>query len=219
MNKSSRTRAIMLAACLLSQAASASATVGGPQVATILGWNPSEERIYYIVHFVDESGRLPRIYFLDLKSSQPGEATPPSLWPEKADRRTDYRSVDSKIETLRKRLVQLSAPVPDTLVVSITTRALQKEWRDAQGDIRSRYELEILISTESLKGSARVTSYCNREILIKEWYKIPEMPFAVVNVSYTGLPDETCYARPAVLLLRADVVEGTSPNQGGPADG
>jgi len=203
MNRTSRNIAKMIAACLLSQAASAWATVGGPEVATILGWNPVEKRIYYKVNFVDESGRPPRIYFLDLGSSHPGDAVPLRLWPEKEDPIIDYPSVDSKIEALRKRLVPLPASASDTLVMSITTRAVQEDWRNTSGDIRSKYELEILISAESLKGSARVRSFCNREVLIKEWYKIPELPFAIVNVSYTGSPEETCYARPAVLLLTA----------------
>ena len=209
MKKASRIRAmIIMAACLLSQATSAKATTGGPEIATILGWSPTEKKIYYIIHFVDESDRSPAVYFLDLASSQPGRAVPLHLWPEKAP---DYRSIDSKIEALRKKLVPLSAPVPDTLGVSIVTQDVQNKWRDAQGDIRSKYAMEILISQESLTGRALVTSFCNREILIKEWYKVPESPFAIVNLSYTGLPVETCYTRSAVVLLTPSVSLGQAP--------
>ena len=218
MSKASRTRAIMIAACLLSQAATARATTGGPEVATILSWNPTDKTIYYVVHSNDETAPLPRVYFLDLKSSQPGTAIPFNLSPEKAEGLTDYSSIYLEIEALRKRLVQLPTPVPDTLVLSITTRDFQNKWRDVQGDIRQKYALEILISQESLKGRELVTSFCNREIIIKEWYKIPELPFAIVNMSYTGLPVETCYSRPAVILLTAAAAVGT-PNPTSAADG
>lgn len=191
---------VAIIACLLSQVIAARATVGGPETATILGWDPADRKIYYIVYFSDESDRMPRVYFLDLKSSPPGKVVPLNLWPE---RPTDYKALYSKVEALKKRLVQLSASVPDALTLTVKTTSFQKDWRDVQGDLREKYTLEIQVSRESLVGQTQVTSYCNREVLIKEWYEIPELPFAVVSLSYTGQPVETCYALPAILLLKA----------------
>lgn len=203
MGKVSRARAVVIAACWLMQAATAGATVGGPEVATILGWNPADRKVYYIVHFHDESDRPPRVFFLDLKSSKPGKAVPLRLWPEGTDQRIDYGTIDSKTEALRKSLVPLRVSAPDTLDLSITTRIAQEKWKDRDGAVRGRYEQELVISHGSLKGRTKVTSFCNREIQIKEWYEIPGLPFAIAHLSYTGMPWESCYGRSAVLLLTA----------------
>jgi len=208
-------RAITIVVFLLSQAASAGATLGGSEVAEILGWSPAEGRLYYIVHYADESGRLPSLYYLDLKSSDPDRPVPIMLWPRELGKGGE-NLYTSGLNQLKKRLAKLTIPVSDPLILTITTKSI-KEQRHPYGVTVPKYELEVQITQNSLKGHALLTSYRNREILIKEWYRIPELPYAVVSLSYTGILDETCYDRPAVVLLKANTMGNlTSERQNAP---
>jgi hypothetical protein len=196
---------IVIGACWFGYAAAVGATVGGSDIASILGWNPNEKKLYYVVTSCDESCRR-QVYALDLGSSHPDQPVP--VWPEDPEGRVDHRAVFKRIEALRKELVQLPVPVPDAIDLTVITKAVAEF--DIAGDRVPEFHLELAVSQGPLKGQAAVTAYCNRMVTIHEWYRIPQLPYAVVNVSYTGKPEETCYCTPAVLLLRGDAAEPTA---------
>ena len=49
------------------------ATLGGPEEITVLGYNQKDQKIYLLRHYVDESGRLPQLYYFQLNSKTPNK--------------------------------------------------------------------------------------------------------------------------------------------------
>ncbi|MFY9823649.1 MAG: hypothetical protein WAM82_19870, partial [Thermoanaerobaculia bacterium] len=146
-----------MAAGLLGQAAAARATVLGPETATILGWSPKDQKIYYAIYPGAESDDLPpRLYHFDLNSSQPER--PVQVYfrhPPKAANSSYYGYVNSKIEVFRKSLVQLPTPVRSKLGVSSRLQSAQKMWKNKSATSGRAGGLEIW---EPLKAALEPTS-------------------------------------------------------------
>jgi hypothetical protein len=73
---------LILVLILLIEATSsmATATVGGPRIAEILGYDPVDRKLYYTYEWRDESGRPPQLYYLSLGSSKPEQAVEVKSW-------------------------------------------------------------------------------------------------------------------------------------------
>lgn len=56
----------MMSTCWLLQAGPVVAITGGPDTAVILGWRPTETKVYLVVHSGGVAGCLPQVYYLDL---------------------------------------------------------------------------------------------------------------------------------------------------------
>lgn len=56
----------MTVACWLLQAGPVVAITGGPDTAVVLGWRPTETKVYFVVHSGAETGSLSRVCYFDL---------------------------------------------------------------------------------------------------------------------------------------------------------
>ena len=92
--------AVALALC----ARGAAATVGGPELARVLGWDHRLQRVYVQIVHTDDDEYTPTIWYFDLKSDRPG-----------APQRLDWSGAEEdpfhrkRVADLRRRLKPLVA--------------------------------------------------------------------------------------------------------------
>lgn len=47
----------------------------------VLGWNPADRKVYYVVYSGGDTGYLPQVFYFDLTSQQPTASADLMLWP------------------------------------------------------------------------------------------------------------------------------------------
>ena len=66
-------RLVLAAIAVTLCARAAGATVGGPELARVLGWDPKLERVYVQIVHTDESENTPTLWYFDLGSDRPAQ--------------------------------------------------------------------------------------------------------------------------------------------------
>jgi hypothetical protein len=171
------------------------ATLGGPRVADILGYDPVDRKVYYMYAWRDESSRLPQLYYLALAGPKPEQAVAVrSLY--KGQEETFF----AQLKKLRERLVPLTRPKTETMSLTITITKSDIE-RISSNDTASRFFMAVELAHHPFQSKFEVKAYCRRQVGLVDWYLVPGEKYAVANFTYTGNPVETCYETQTVALL------------------
>lgn len=182
----------------------AHSTSGGPLVAELLGFDRLDAKVYYVIWNRSGGGdTTPRVHYFNLRAENPARAVPVQSWyDELGNSFEDKRRIKARIETLRSRLEPLDSLSIDLVQLDVDTLA-NKQWvHPGTGNRRCQYELAIHIAAGSYRALAEATAYCNAVVGVTEWTVVPEDSSAIVSIFYTGIPFETCYRKPIVMLVR-----------------
>lgn len=133
-------RGLVLALTLLSLASPALATVGGPILAKVLGFDPRAGRVYFELQPVDESGRAASLFYFDLAGPEPARPVPVPMEPREGP------AGDSVFAARVARLRPALSPLPEEeLGGSFLTALTPAVWDSVQDESgrRARYVLTV----------------------------------------------------------------------------
>ncbi len=193
----SRVRRILLVVPLLSVIAigAVEASVGGPALAELLGWDARASKVFFRIQYVDEGNQPPRVFCFDLAARKPAQLTRVS-WSERDRQDSLY---DANLAALRRRLrpldEHLCETIPaETIVMGVdTSRTRNGPW--ARYHVRVRDPMCLGDATLEM---TTVGDPCVR--LIRQW-TIPGRSERIALVSFRGLPYETGYEVQVPVLL------------------
>ncbi len=209
-----------VAACLMLSmmfASTAGATVGDDDRLELLGWEPVDGKLYYLLH-IGGLGDEPRLHFLPLRAGEPGEPRMVQSW-YRGDARAVAQAFPGRLAELKARL----KPLPDRaldgarLVVEhgplriCPSAPVKPKDAAARAAVLARGEgadpetpvcrvLEVKVSWRGFGAEAKVDAW-GGVTLLGVW-PLPDERFALAVIRYTGKHFETGYAVEVPLLLR-----------------
>ena len=186
-------------------AAPAMASHGGPEVVEIIGFDPIDEKIFYVTHYQDETDLWSDVHYFDLKSARP--------WiPVRVDMRKgldsptagagdwmdpEYTEFSDRMMRLRQRL----RPLPHLKTLDVTIRAEPLSEDTLLGGWKPRLQRSVELKDSTNSARAVVTTFCNYRLGIESVRGIPGRSWTLVVLSFTGIPMETCYELQSPILL------------------
>ena len=172
--------------------APASATIGGPALAEVLGMDSGAQQIVVAIHHVDETGRLPTFWMFDLRSATP--ARPQRLEWSVADEGDTL--VERREAALRVRLRPLKEHVP-LGSITLTDAAVPYDSTSTGDGVYRRYSIPLYFMEEpqGLHNPFRVISLdpAPHAIRILREYAIGGHDATLVILSWAGVPNEGGY--------------------------
>jgi hypothetical protein len=193
---------LLLLGAIAFQLLPARATVGGPELAEVLGWIPSEQKVFFRIHYVGESGEAPGVFYFDLTSADPAKPQRIS-WSFHRDFNDSTYSL--RYARLLKRLTPLRQVVPSetfVLVNVIHADTVTNEWygRWVRYRIRAR--------SRFFEGTVEATTFGDTSLRVIAQYEIPGRSERVGIGSFLGTPWEGGYEIqvPFILPKRDEVV-------------
>ena len=199
---------------LFSLPVSALATVGGGQRIEMVGYEPTDKKVYLLRHFDDGRGRLPQLYYYDLKAKYPQPLVEVrSIYINPKTKKFDeYDDQDAfftqKLHSIKQLTITLKPDyVSTTINVNSLTERKEKvtSWLEDMGEL-TQYKFNYKVLTGDGKyASSNQTATAYKVCLMDSGviYRIPNQPYAVTTVSYTGTLMEGGYTfEDAVLLQR-----------------
>jgi hypothetical protein len=174
------------------------AYTGGPIRAQLVGYDPTEAKLFYRLSYHDESGRRDGVFYMSLDGSEPDASTWASSlehdqrgrWPEEVSERWRW---------LLARLLPLRAP--DNYEYSVVMDA-DSVGRTRGGAVDTvEYKLHFKLTTAFGDAEMDTTAYCQPEVWVRGLYQIPNRPEQVVVVSVIGRL-YACEPTDVVLLVR-----------------
>jgi hypothetical protein len=179
---------------LLAGAAPARATVGGPTLLDVLGWDPLAKRVY--VHFVDTSGGG---FFGDVVSFAPdsGAVGVPEPWVRHGEESYADPVLLGKLADLRRRLAPMA--VEPAAVMPWVSRVVARDSLDdgypgqvVRYRVRARWERE---------PEFEFTTWGSPEVLLKAVYVIPGHAARLFVFAFTGDRMESGYETQAPVIV------------------
>lgn len=201
-------------AVLLSLPISSLATVGGGQRIEVVGYEPSDQKVYILRHFDDGRGRLPQLYYYDLKAKYPQPLVEVrSLYINPKTKKYDeYDDKDAfftnRLNSIKKRTIALK---PDYVSTTIKVNSLSQRQAKVESwledlAVLTEYKFGYKVSSDDGKYSSPLQSVTAYKICLLDSdviYPIPNQPYALTTVKYTGTMMEGGYEfEDAVLLKR-----------------
>ena len=193
---------------------SALATVGGGQRIEMVGYEPSDKKVYLLRHFDDGRGRLPQLYYYDLKAKYPQRLVEVrSIYINPTTKKFDeYDDQDAfftqRFNSIKQRTIALKPDYVSTMIkVNSLTERKEKvtSWLEDLGEL-TQYQFDYKVVTGDGKyASSEQTALAYKVCLMDSdvVYRIPNQPYAVTTVKYTGTLMEGGYEfEDAVLLQR-----------------
>lgn len=193
-------QAIPLAVAMMFACATYSlATTGGPQLAQVLGWDPSTQRVYYLVE--DDSGevRPSELWYFALGDSAP--------WIPHRSRMIIAAEEDDPVElrSLMRRLQHLHPGRRLGCFVRTATTSAGK--RSSPGGEALQFARQVATITSGDNSAVvRFVNYGDCPVEIGATYEggAPSLPFTLVLLSFEGIPWEGGYeVQMPVLLTRS----------------
>ncbi|RLZ08986.1 aminotransferase [Acinetobacter sp. 2JN-4] len=183
------------------------ATVGGPQQIEVLGLDRKAQKIYLMRHFEDGRGRLPKLYYYQLNSTNPTKLIQVrSLYINPKTKLIDYdqdsRQFDIEIAKIQKRLISLQAIHNSNVRIQILTnkKGIAKAWYDPQKSI-DKWSYQYRVKSFHLKSTLQKADTYEQGLNISKVYKVPHSNNVLVTVKYLGIPFETGYSIEDPVLL------------------
>lgn len=200
-------------AALLALPMSALATVGGGQRIEVVGYEPSDQKVYILRHFDDGRGRLPQLYYYDLKAKYPQPLVEVrSLYINPKTKKydeLDYQDTffTNRLNNVKNRVITLEPDYVSTTIKvnSLTQRQAKVEsWLEDLG-VLTEYKFGYKVSTNDGKYSSPLQSVTAYKVCLRDSgiiYAIPNQPYALTTVKYTGTLMEGGYEYEDVVLLK-----------------
>jgi hypothetical protein len=172
------------------------ASLSGPELIEVLGFNEKDQRVYFLRTFQDESGSLPELDYVNI-SSPVALIKDESIY-AKLDE-YDTEEFDARIKVLRARLTPLAKEGINGL--HLKTNILRTGQENIMETNVPKWDLKIEIGNERYRGSGKATTYFNRDVQILALERLPDKDIAFVVVSYLGIPYEVGYQKNDVIIL------------------
>jgi hypothetical protein len=176
-------------------AGAARATVGGPELLEVLGWEPVDRKLFVAQHHRNETGYAPTIAYFDFRSATPGRAVPVQ-W---SIRETQYARRD---KALRARLRPLR-PIP-AVSTFIGTRVIAVDTVNVGMEALPRYRVRAQGLRYEWDGVLEVTSFRDTSVRVLSLHPIPGRKERLAIVSFVGFPHEGGYECQMPVLLPAE---------------
>ena len=185
-------------------ASPALATTGGKETVELLGYEPVDGKVYWLEHSGGESGDLPWLFYLDLKSARPSVAHKVKSW---------YRGDDAddkfwdRLEGLKKRLQTMPTLPLGEFVIEVHARKVG-DWYECEdcGDPPvPHYKASVTVTRRSdgAYAVADVETYHDHKIRLPGVFRTSSGAMVAI-LSFTGIPVEGGYEEQRVLLLRSE---------------
>jgi len=153
---------------------------GGPVRAELLGYEPSERRVYYQLKAYDESGDAPRVFFFDLAGSAPAVPVRAADL-EQPDAFHSTPEVSKRQYRLEEHLVALP------MVHSMAT--MTAGWDSLRIDPvweRPVYAFRVALQKDGIRGAHADTAYCSPLFRQIAAYRIPGRQEEIAVLSFIG---------------------------------
>lgn len=179
--------------------AAASATVGGPGLAQVLGWDPVDQKIFCSITDLDESGYPPGLIYFDLKNGR-GNRPVRVLWSRDLHDSTRARRWTAITRRLKVLPLEVATSIPLRTTV---TRAdtLRAEWGEAP-----RFEV---VAQFLEVPYVMATTFFDPSVRLLRLYRIPGRNERIAVFSFIGEAAEGGYEEQVPILLggtRADTL-------------
>lgn len=185
------------------------ATLGGPEEITVLGYDQKDQKIYLLRHYVDESGRLPQLYYFQLNSKTPNKfITVSSIYPSKKLMQHDFVQAEKKFDNTLKAIGAHLKPLtpykaPHTVKILPHSVSIKKmPSTEDPSFIYTQRNTVYTVQSIQLKSQKQTAVHYDEQLSISQSYTIPQHNKILVIVKYDGIPIETGYSiEDPVLLL------------------
>ncbi|WP_425916652.1 aminotransferase [Acinetobacter sp. TSRC1-2] len=187
------------------------ATVGGPHNVEFLGYDAKDQKVYLLKHYQDGRGRLPQLYYYQLKNNKQPEKLIQvnSLYINPKTKKIDYDQdstrFDQDIFKIKKRLTPLIAVNKAFTKIQIVKKTrVQKSVNSGFDDLITEYQYRYKVTTPQLSSLQQKAVAYKPNLNISQAFKIPQHNKMVVAIKYLGIPFETGYTieDPVLLTLK-----------------
>lgn len=213
---------VCLAPLTLLPLGAARATVGGDQALALLGYEPVDGKVYYLVTGGGEAAELPRLHFLALRGDDPRAPQRVDSWYQ-GDLRAAEAAFPERLAKLKGRLTPVDASDLEGARLTLDLRDLRvcgdsprqprtaaeararvAAWRagEADPDFPVCRLVALDLTWDGFAGSAAVESWGSPAL--SAVYRLPDPRFALAVVRHVGQHFESGYAVDVPVLLRRD---------------
>jgi hypothetical protein len=161
----------------------AGAYTGGPVEAYIVGVEPAEQKVFYLLFFRDESGRPPQIWFFDLDADNPTRPERErSLERDDEAIRPEDGSISEAWTHFLPRLRRLGSPRDYDLGIEVKadSAGVDTLWGS------TRYDARLIVRALGRSRALDLTIFCDAFIHARGLYEIPGRSEVIVVVTYKG---------------------------------
>ena len=178
----------------------ADAYTGGPLGAEILGYDPTDGKVFYWLHDGSEGASPRRTFYFNLRSSNPTAAV------EAASLEVPLDSLSTGVgairwEKIRRRIQPLSEVPCSEGRVAVRSDSLGV---DARQQV-VRYRLQVNIGANHMQQTLDVDAYCRPSVTIRSIYRIPMRSEYLVVFTYVGRYYCENVDRPVLLVAATNV--------------
>jgi hypothetical protein len=199
MNRSRVALASLLVLGLVIGTRPSFATVGGPEIAEILGWDPIRHEVFFQLHDLGDADSGPSIGFFALDGPRSGVATYPKWSTGDCE---DDSTCAERLAHLRRRL----RPLKEVIAPSIPylSPPADREILSTEGQGFIRYVVHLAGLRYVWQGRAEVVTYGDSVVRVVRVHSIPGRGELVLTLSFVGMPMEGGYEVQVPVLLTGE---------------
>ena len=211
---------LLIIATLLSSPSLGHATVGGPDHLEVLGYEPVDGKLYYLVHLGGEIVAAPQLFFFALKSAKPSLRRAARSWYAGLREEAGMAAFPKRLAKLKARLRPLPAAPREGITVQIKHHDLQI-CGDAPNPPKTREQARAIIAAFRREGRDPDNPVCERvevsvewagyagQVTVESWdspslltvHRLPDPRFVLAIVRYVGKHFEVGYTEETPMLL------------------
>jgi hypothetical protein len=194
-------------ACVLTSGviARARASVGGPELAEPLGYDPRTHEAFFRQDHCNESDARPTICRLALRRGT--RVAEPLAWSIGEDSDPAYVR---RVAVLRRRLRPLRPHTAGTIPGVVTIEHADSV--TVYGERWARFRVRAGWFDDAPAGDVTVTAYRDPAVRVVAWFDVPGESAVIGVVSYVGVPDETGYEQQVPVVFPAERQALTIPD-------
>ena len=158
-----------------------SAYTGGPTRAQVLGYDQTENKVFYQIRFHDESSRGPEVYYFRLDGPKPAQPIHAQSLSQPDVTKPPPEAV-SQLQELRQRLVPLVGLPEFELTLHVSA---DNAGKDGRWDV-PRYKITAVVSSGLKEAVAQLDGFCSPRIRAEGLYQVPGRSELLLVLSYIG---------------------------------
>ena len=186
------------------------ATVAGPEILEVMGFDAQEKKVFVARHYQDESGRLPSLYYFQLDGKNSEKLIPvKSIYENLPD--DDIIKTENLFNQSLKKIQSRLQPLQTIPQRSLKLNMINQTYKEGDFWIYShpddqfnlkKYTSTFFIQSPSAKSNVvTTTNYIDPKISILNFYQIPNTKYQLTIIRYLGIPRESGYTRDEAILL------------------